>query len=116
MSIADIRGFIKGFLASRQKDLFVGVLILLVALGSFALGRLSVQEGASSAFQASPVPQMAATAQAGMVVGSKNSFTYYFPWCGVARNIKDANKVWFTSASVAKEAGYRVATNCKGLE
>lgn len=48
-------------------------------------------------------------------VASKNGSVYHLPWCSGAKRIKDENKVWFESKVAAEAAGYRPASNCKGL-
>jgi len=52
----------------------------------------------------------------GMLVGSKNSDKYHYPWCSGAKRISDANKVWFSSVEEARATGYKPAGNCPGLE
>lgn len=107
------------------------LVIVLVGVGAFILGRLSVQEGRQAGAAASQagtrlvgvreVPtqtdSMAESgATAGSVVASKTGSKYHFPWCAGARSIKEANKIWFASTKQAREAGYTPASNCKGLE
>lgn len=52
----------------------------------------------------------------GKLVASKSGTKYYFPWCGGAARIADANKVWFNSESEARAKGFEPAANCKGLK
>ena len=52
----------------------------------------------------------------GQYVASKGGTKYYFPWCGSASRISEANKIWFSSVEKAREAGYTPASNCKGLK
>jgi len=52
---------------------------------------------------------------AGAYVGSRNGSKYHFPWCPGAQQIKEENKVWFSSVEEAQKAGYTPAANCKGL-
>lgn len=94
------------------------ILIFLLALASFGLGRLSALQEARP-----PVAiKMAPTASeprgmsvGGLVVASRSGSAYYFPWCGGASNISPANRVWFNSQAAAERAGYAPAKNCKGL-
>lgn len=124
-------------LASRKvKD--IGIVLAIVFLGvfSFGLGRLS---GLSTNVipvtlceSVLPIPSTAITAGAGNAaksnigstepytgmatyVGSKSGSVYHFPWCSGAQRIKEENKIWFSSKEEAQLAGYRPATNCKGL-
>lgn len=55
-------------------------------------------------------------APGGQLVASKGGTKYYFPWCGSASRISEANKVWFNSVEEARKAGYTPAANCKGLK
>lgn len=115
--------------------LFYGVLVILVAIVSFGLGRLSISQN-SQAFQekapivlfegasapiapSSSVPEVhepqVAGAAAGTYVGSRNGSKYHLPWCPGASQIKDSNKVFFASKEEAEKAGYTPASNCKGI-
>ncbi|MSU56037.1 MAG: hypothetical protein EXS51_01885 [Candidatus Taylorbacteria bacterium] len=68
--------------------------------------------------QAIPVQGLPAIALApgGQYVASKGGTKYYFPWCGSAARISEANKIWFNSVEEARKAGYTPASNCKGLK
>lgn len=120
----------------HPNDLFIIILILLVACASFGLGRLSVtttsQKEDFVAFE-SPEPAAAYTAiqtaaakateplattsdTKGTIVASKSGTKYHFPWCSGALRIKEENKVWFASEAEARAAGYEPASNCKGLK
>jgi len=120
---------IKNFIKSNEKDLFIAIIIILVALISFGLGRLSkIREnkplinienlgaaaGDTRTLQGSETGQEASV-QEGLLVGSKNGTKYHYPWCSGALRIKEENKVWFSSVEEAKKAGYTPAANCKGL-
>lgn len=50
------------------------------------------------------------------IVGNKNSKIYHREDCPGALKMSESNKVLFDSISAAKEAGYRPAGNCPGLE
>lgn len=122
------------------KDAVLSIVVLAAILGSWSLGRLSVQ---SSAFASSvvienvfdkatdrfecqvainqgggaaPAAQSAVSKPApstGAVVGSKNGTKYHHTWCSGVKSIKEENKVWFDSAEAAESAGYTKAGNCK---
>ncbi len=116
-------------------DLFLGLIIILVAFGSFGLGRLSKIEGAKVPIQIENAPEVTAetfsgsvqsdtvatpqslisTSKAGDLVGSKNGTKYHYTWCSGAQRIADANRIYFTSKSDAEARGYTPAVNCKGL-
>ncbi len=93
--------------------------VFLVALSSFALGRLSVLESAKPPVAISQAPteqkQREMTA-GGLIVASKSGSAYYFPWCTGAAKILPINQVWFADETSAKRAGYAPAKNCKGLQ
>ena len=97
-------------------DWGMAILVVLVALSCFGLGRLS-------ALQAQKVPinitQAAAVGQAlaigGMYEASKDGTLYFFPWCGGAQSIQPEDQVWFKTEAAAQKAGYAPAKNCKGL-
>lgn len=114
--------------------LFVSILLLLVGVIAFGLGRQSVggvgvqfaQVGAA----ATPPPAVtlgtftppAATDSASSktepraaVVASKSGTKYHLPDCPGAKQMKEENKVWFDSATAATAAGYTPAANCPGL-
>lgn len=100
-------------------ELYTGVLIIVVGLCAFALGRLSALDE-----QATPLTLergvLSETAPAlslgGMFVASRAGSVYHYPWCPGAKKMAPANKVWLESAEEAKRKGYRPAKNCKGLE
>lgn len=116
---------------------YTALIILLVGLGAFGLGRLSagsavrepitiekteesrVVSSSNSASVAQAVKtQLSSTggASAGSIVASKTGTKYYYPWCGGVNNIADKNKVWFNSVDEARANGYTPASNCKGLK
>ena len=129
---------IKAYLGNYLVDdtVFFAMLIILVGMASFALGRLSVSALTPTNLPASIVMSTSTTdlssaenltettvaqgstkavANKGQFVGSKNGLKYHLPWCSGAKNIKEANKVWFIDAPAAKAAGYTPAANCPGL-
>ena len=94
------------------------LVVLLVALSSFGLGRLSATEGSKSAISIGQAPLEAepkGTAIGGLIEASRTGSVYYYPWCGGATSIKPENQVWFKTEDAAKAAGYVAAKNCKGL-
>lgn len=117
-----------------EKELILAAIIILTAVASFGLGRLSKiresrepikisnasaailsaqgnAQGSSGSADSMPA---ANTGAEKLFVASKNGTKYYYPWCG--NNIKEENKVWFATKEEAKKAGYTPAKNCKGLE
>lgn len=134
---------IKRFFETKTAhDLYIVLIIILVAFGSFGLGRLSKIEdsrtavkisypdqlqagvyGAFSVQETQPYQEQGTSSESdfyadsykGNFVASKNSDKYHFPWCSGAKRIKEENKVWFETHEEAKAAGYTKAANCKGL-
>ena len=95
------------------------LIVLLVALGSFGLGRLSVLETVKAPVSITEAPAIAEPRGmniGGLIVASRTGTAYYFPWCASASKIAPQNQVWFTSEEKARQAGYSPAKNCKGLE
>ncbi len=107
------------------------VIIVLVGLSSFGLGRLSVteeqrvplqiiepqnQQASVSTVNQNSQKQVDTAVSGGQVVASKNGSKYHFPWCSGAKSINEANKIWFNSPEDARKAGYTPASNCKGLK
>lgn len=112
---------------------FTAILVLLVAVVSFGLGRQSVLvgDGVDQSGPADPAgvlfsdapkrtaviekPVSSSNAAQAMVVGSRSGTKYHLPNCPGAAKIKDENKVVFESVELAKAAGYTPAANCPGL-
>lgn len=107
---------------NRREDVFIVILIVLVGLGSFGLGRLSVtKKGEVHVFIPEP-QELYAGAFSGTLeegrggyVGSIHGSKYHAPWCSGAVRIKKENEIWFASQEEAQQAGYTPAANCKGL-
>ncbi len=81
---------------------------------------------APSALQASPkaaaskVEPSTATpsptiSSGGGYVASKTGKSYHLPWCAGAKQIKEENKIYFSTKAEAEAAGYAPAKNCKGI-
>lgn len=133
--LRELRRKIKAAPRGLWNDVFIAVVILLVSLASFGLGRLSVlygdqsnveiifpqgQEGAAyRALHIEDAEQAAREAPfptgGGQYVASKSGSKYHFPWCAGAQAIKEENKIWFDSKEDAERQGYTPAANCKGL-
>lgn len=94
------------------------MLLFLVAIGSFGLGRLSLLEATRPAVSVASVEMDAKTiviATGGLIVASKSGTAYHFPWCGGASQIKPENRIWFADEEAAQKAGYAPSKSCKGL-
>ncbi|MBU6370521.1 MAG: hypothetical protein KGH93_01920 [Patescibacteria group bacterium] len=114
--------------AIAKTDMFVAILIILVGLASFALGRLSVLENNRAPIAISAAGETASAASAlptspavtgqgqGVVFASKSGSKYYSPTCSGASRVKPENRVWFPSIAAAEAAGLTPAANCPGLQ
>jgi len=121
---------VKQWILVNKSDIFLSLIILLVGLGSFGLGRLSVlwpkkepirisenygilNSDKNSSSQTAAINQI--SNYQGKYVASKSGKNYHYPWCSGALRIKDVNKIWFQTKEEAEKAGYKPAGNCEGL-
>ncbi len=94
------------------------ILVFLLAIVSFGLGRLSALEEAKppvSVGNAAVEVQARPMTVGGLVVASRSGSVYYFPWCAGALKIAPQNERWFDTEAAAQRAGYAPAKTCKGL-
>lgn len=136
MSVAEIVSYDKEGRIERfpiLQKLFVSFIIILVALLSFGIGRLSVvgnrepirieydptltEQPISNIGQSASVinaaGKLASPGESGVVVTSKNGSKYHYPHCAGAKQIKEENKIVFQTPAAAEAAGYTLAANCK---
>ena len=95
------------------------IIVFLVALISFGLGRLSALQQSRAPISVTQAPfevRPRAMTPGGLILGSKSGTTYHFPWCPGAAKIAPQNQRWFQSEKEARNAGYAPAKNCKGLK
>ncbi len=114
---------------------YLGLLVVVVGVASFGLGRLSMvtevpaqrpeapaRDQSASVSQPLPVPPPPAAPLRTQepvgegVVASKSGERYHYPWCPGAKQIKEANRITFASAALAEAAGYTRAANCPEVE
>ena len=116
-SIQEHWGRIKGHLDRGAGEWGIPVIVLLVGLASFGLGRFSALDRPKTAISEAQTANTASAAMAlgGLVVASRTGSAYHYPWCGGADSIKESNKIWFKDEDAARAAGYSPAKNCKGL-
>ena len=131
---------LKSFVA--DDTLYTAVLLIMVAIASFGLGRQSVieskptktienkgavvlTESPKTTTNLAPIPLTAVATeeieggtvpQSGEVVASKSGTKYHLPTCSGAKTIKPENLITFASRAEAEAAGYTPAANCKGLD
>ncbi|MCX6713956.1 MAG: hypothetical protein NTV48_02520 [Candidatus Vogelbacteria bacterium] len=129
----------RGWLLTNEKELFYGLLLILVALLAFGLGRLSkieeakvpmrienattslevvntassntaVSENTAGVVVDNKMPEY----QIGSVIVSSRGKKYHFPWCPGAKTIKASNRIVLTEAE-AKAKGYTLASGCSSV-
>lgn len=126
---------IKYFIESEKgKDILTIVIIILVGLVSFELGRLSIQKPLngikinSSSQTASAIGQYdsnTANISSNEVnvpeiaditgkeyFGSKRGKKYYTLDCSSGKSIKKENRIYFSTTNEAEQVGYTISTSC----
>ena len=127
-----------GWVKNNNTELYWAAVIILVAVISFGLGRLSkireektpiTIENASSMsdidektngagimleHNSSTISNFPSSSK--IFVASRNGKKYYYAWCESANVIKEQNRIWFSTQAEAEKAGYQPAANCKGLK
>lgn len=91
------------------------IILLLVSLSSFALGRLSVlwDDGQDlKIIQENKAIYPAGQYPGGEVIGSQTTGLYDAPWCSGA---KVADGVWYKSEQAALEDGLKPDMKCRGM-
>ncbi|MCU0678730.1 MAG: hypothetical protein MUF19_04105 [Candidatus Pacebacteria bacterium] len=116
---------------------FTSLLLCCVAVTAFILGRASAlpttlggQEQSESTVRQTallpvPVPGLggsstppivtapaAAAVETGPIVASKSGTKYHLVTCPGAKQIKEENKIYFTTTAEAEASGYTAASNC----
>ncbi len=136
MSIGYIVNKIKSFASSTEaRDLYVVLLIILVGVGSFGLGRLSKISQNKEPIKITYDANLAGAAgeqtpqQAGIrsdkkeplaaeisgshsFVASKRGKKYYDIDCEAAKSLKEENKIYFDTEEQAQKAGYSASSSC----
>jgi len=129
---------VKQFLMSEKgKDLLIVIIVILVGLGSFELGRLSMEDdqgglktiygGQNSeegtnmtqpqdSTQTSLKPQnmntSVASSEGKNFFASSKGSKYYTTNCSAGKNIKQENRVYFATGEEAEKAGYTLSSSC----
>lgn len=119
---------IKLFLESEKgKDVLVVIIVVLVGLGSFELGRLS-KENASQGIKIeypgqnnekgtnmtpglNPAPTGTVSVGKNFFASSKGS-KYYSISCSAGKTIKQENRIYFSTGEEAERAGYVLSSAC----
>ena len=129
MSINDFIKKIKGKLDIDKSTFMCLCVVLLVGLGSFALGRISAENRSERPLNSSYSPDNVSFGQERneesregnneevikkkMYLASKNGKLYYPISCTQANRISESNRIYFASSSDAEKSGYNVSSSCK---
>lgn len=126
-----IKPLIKYYESDRGKDILVIIIIILVGLGSFGLGRLSknnvtsgikieypkqkTQEASAinSLYENSFSLEKSQKSTSKNFFGSNKGSKYYSLSCSGGKTIKEKNRVYFNTSSGAEKAGYELSNSCK---
>lgn len=132
MSIHDISYKIKGRVGIDHITLINIIVIILVGICAFGLGRLSVESPkvdesvkitnasgiisrskAQTSFNSSTETKSGEISLEGQYVASKNGKLYYSVGCSGANRIKKENKIWFDTKEEAEKYGLIMSSTCK---
>jgi len=109
---------IKKFVNKREPEIILTIGIVLTALISFGIGRLSAPLSnngpiviktpltASIQQSLSTINQKEQKTIEGKFIGSVNGGKYHWPNCSHAKRISPENQIWFSSEEEAQKAGY----------
>lgn len=122
---------IKHFIESdKGKDIMIVIILILVGLASFGLGRLSkntqkegikieyrdqegnILKGVESTKLIPKVNNIASTVDGKAFFASNRGTKYYPLGCNAGKNIKMENRIYFNSAEEAEKSGYSISTSC----
>ena len=119
---------IKQFLESEKgKDIMIVIIVILVGLGSFELGRLSKEDSSSGVKieypnqeenQTTGVPLSKNSPEINTNSTSKTFFAsskgskYYSIGCSAGKTIKQENRIYFDTKEEAEGAGYELSSSC----
>ncbi len=124
---------IKAFWEEYFEEAGVSLIIVLVAVSSFYLGRSSAVIGAGHLPIVIEEPGVAKAATAsttgsvkgvsteakpseGGVVATKNGKRWYLPWCPSVAKLAESAKRHFATVAAAEAAGLTPAKNCAGMK
>ena len=120
--------------SEKVKDILIVIIVILVGLGSFELGRLS-KEGGSEGIKILPAQAGEYGDQTGNAVSaiestktdpiiqnsnsvgktffaSSRGSKYYTISCSAGKTIKQENRIYFTTGEEAERAGYTLSSSC----
>jgi len=118
---------IKQFVESdKGKDILIVIIVILVGLGCFELGRLSKENSNSGIKILNQGASAILSAQAGLsenslpvnssigktFFASSKGSKYYTISCSAGKTIKKENRVYFATGEEAQAAGYKLSSSC----
>jgi len=120
---------IKQFIESdKGKDILVVIIIILVGLGSFELGRLSknsqnngikIEYPGQEANVIESLNQNSSNLEnfeksvSGNFFASNRGTKYYSISCSAGKTIKEENRIYFNTSTEAQNAGYELSSACR---
>ena len=127
---------IKHFYESEKgKDLMIIIIVVLVGISSFFLGRLSSnssnnglkieytgQGATNTGINGSNMPKIELNQgitervqknTSGKYFASKNGHKYYSAGCSAGKSIKQENRIYFSSSTEAEKAGFVMSSSCQ---
>ncbi|MEK7069408.1 MAG: Ada metal-binding domain-containing protein [Patescibacteria group bacterium] len=117
---------IKHFIESNTgKDILTIIIIILVGLGSFGLGRLSKEpknDGLRVEYAGDGANVIKAINEPktdlnqnnnGIFFASNKGSKYYSLGCSAGKTIKQENRVYFNTREEAERAGYALSSSCR---
>lgn len=120
MSIPNFGNKIKSVFGKNNILVFNLIVLVLVAIGSFVLGRLSslpeIKEGSEeiTILNQEGVPPIALIDKSEIrYIASKNGKMYYNIDCAGAKRIKPENQIWFKTEEDALKSGFNYSKSCK---
>jgi|SRR3989344_1740054 len=117
--------------SDQGKDILTVLIIILVGLGSFGLGRLSktaqneglrmeyLGQDLSGSLIEAPGSVLGLQNQTGADIDNKKFFAssrgkkYYPIGCSAGKSIKQSNRIYFETREAAETQGYELSTSCR---
>ena len=117
--------------SEKGKDILIVVIVILVGLGSFELGRLS-KENISSGIKILSTKEETGLISSENLLQTTNKITptisnsvdknffasnkgtkYYSIGCSAGKTLKQENRIYFTTKEEAETAGYTLSSSCR---
>jgi len=120
--------------SEKGKDILIVIIIILLGISSFFLGRLSkentlkglkieyrdqaasalgsISENSPSLDQNPSIETKTSNNKSGNYFASKRGKKYYSTACFAGKTIKQENRIYFSSADEAEKAGFTPSTSC----